>query len=880
MAGGIGHQSSLPMSSSPCSARAAFGLLAVLSLTISHPTLSQTRGRARTGNDTTVVPSRHYSAGPLHRYMLGDGYRDLWSTPIKVPLLDLKKFAGGIKATKTGGGAQTKNLRFEARDGREWVFRPVYKALLLDLDAIEGTVIMDIFADALSSSHPTAPLVAPKFLEAAGVPHPTPALFIMPDDPALGEFRAEFKGKLGTLEDYPSVPDDAPGFAGASNIEDTEEILKRLNAETDHRVDARTLLAARLVDFLLGDNDRHRDQWKWARIGEAKPAVWVPIPRDRDKVFVHHDGLVLDLARFIKPNLVTFGAKYPPVEALAGNKVLDFDARLLGTLDKADWDSVAAKLQGSITNSVIDAALASAPRELHRKNPDLAAKLRARRDALPALANDYYRVLAAWPEVHGTDKADRATITRATDGSVEVKIQDGDDAPYFERRFRPEETREIRVYLHGGDDRATVTGDAGKALLVRVIGGEGNNTLVDSSTVAGARHGTRLYDVGVVSGLEYKPDTAFNRRPWIDAYGTKVPPQREDGVVWKPTFSVKTGRGLGIVPQVGARRTEYGFRTMPYKSQMELEVAYSSSIGGFEVELETDHRFESSRLHLLTESAFSELEVGRFLGFGNDMPFQTSDISAVRSTAWIFRPAAGFALGPKSDISLGPIVKYTSADSIAGRTISRLEPYGFPRFGQAGLELRMLYDSREDRASNDADVLSGITDKTENRNGFVLEANASAYPALWDAKSPFQSVNAVATAYLTLPVLTDPVLAFRAGGAKVFGRFPYTESAFLGGSQSLRTARRQRFAGDASVYGSTELRLPVAEFAFVFPLNVGLLGFGDIGRVYMDGDSPGGWHKGAGAGFWLGLLKSETNVNVLFTNSKERRVVIGLGFDY
>jgi hemolysin activation/secretion protein len=141
-------------------------------------------------------------------------------------------------------------------------------------------------------------------------------------------------------------------------------------------------------------------------------------------------------------------------------------------------------------------------------------------------------------------------------------------------------------------------------------------------------------------------------------------------------------------------------------------------------------------------------------------------------------------------------------------------------------------------------------------------------------------VDAVASAFFTIPVLTDPVLAFRAGGARVFGRFPYTESAFLGGSQSLRTARRQRFAGDASIYGSTELRLPVAEFAFVFPLNVGLLGFGDIGRVYMDGNSPGGWHKGAGAGFWLGLLKPETNVNVLFTNSKERRVVIGLGFDF
>jgi hypothetical protein len=868
------------MSSSHCSARTALGLLVVLGLMVSRSAASQDSSRARNGNDTTVVPSRHYSAGPLHRYMLGDGYRDLWTTPIKVPVLDIKKFEGGLKPTKTGGGAQTKNLRFETREGREWVFRPVYKALLLDLDAIEGTVVMDIFADALSSSHPTAPLVAPAFLEAAGVPHPKPRLYIMADDESLGEFRKEFAGKLGTLEEYPNVPEDAPGFAKASNIEDTEEMLERLNKETDHRIDAEALLSARLIDFLLGDNDRHRDQWKWARIGDDKPAVWVPIPRDRDKVFVHHDGFVLDLVRFLKPNLVTFKAKYPPVIGLAGNKVVDFDGRLLGALDRSDWQEVATKLKESVTDSVIDHALASVPREFHRANPGLAAKLRARRDAIPKLANDYYNILAAFPEVHGTDEADRATITRGADGGVEVKLQDGDDAPYFERRFVPGETREIRVYLHGGDDRATISGDSPDGIVVRVIGGNGNNTLTDSATVGGRRHRAVLYDVGPVSGLEYEPDSAFNRRPWIAAYGTRVPPQRDEGVIYKPTFSVKTGRGLGIVPQIGMRRTEYGFRRMPYQSQIDLEVAYSSSIGGFEIELETDHRLESSRWHLLTESAFSELEVGRFLGFGNDAPFQTSGLSAVRSTQWNFRPAVGFALGPESDISLGPIVKYTSADSIAGRTISEINPYGFPRFGQAGLQLRMLYDTRENRTNNDADVLSGLTDKTARKNGFVFDATASAYPALWDAKDPFQEIAAVASAFYTIPVLTDPVLAFRAGGKKVFGSFPYSESAFLGGSNSLRTARRQRFAGDASVYGSTELRVPVADFAFIFPLNVGLLGFADMGRVYLDGESPGGWHKGAGGGFWLGLLKPETNVNVLFTNNKERKVVIGLGFDF
>jgi hypothetical protein len=62
------------------------------------------------------------------------------------------------------------------------------------------------------------------------------------------------------------------------------------------------------------------------------------------------------------------------------------------------------------------------------------------------------------------------------------------------------------------------------------------------------------------------------------------------------------------------------------------------------------------------------------------------------------------------------------------------------------------------------------------------------------------------------------------------------------------------------------------------PLNVGLIGFTDVGRVYMDGESPGGWHSGVGGGFWLGTLKPSTNINITFTNSPERRTRITTGF--
>ena len=45
------------------------------------------------------------------------------------------------------------------------------------------------------------------------------------------------------------------------------------------------------------------------------------------------------------------------------------------------------------------------------------------------------------------------------------------DDPYFRRRFDPA-TKEVRLYLDGGDDRAIVRGGSGGPTL-RVLGGDG-----------------------------------------------------------------------------------------------------------------------------------------------------------------------------------------------------------------------------------------------------------------------------------------------------------------------------------------------------------------------------------------------------------------------
>jgi outer membrane protein assembly factor BamA len=244
----------------------------------------------------------------------------------------------------------------------------------------------------------------------------------------------------------------------------------------------------------------------------------------------------------------------------------------------------------------------------------------------------------------------------------------------------------------------------------------------------------------------------------------------------------------------------------------------------------------------------SELEVISFHGIGNETPDTATAFYDVRQRQWLLQSALAWALGPRSDLTLGPLLQYSTTDSTPDRFISATRPYGFGQFGEAGLRLGLHHDSRDQ--------------PSDPHRGFLVDLSGSFYPALWDVTSPFATVAAGAATFVTVPIPMHPIVVLRGGAKQVFGEYPFHEAAFIGGRGTLRSLDAQRYAGDASLYGTLELRLPVAKFAFVLPLNVGLFATQDVGRVFVDGDSPGGWHTATGVGFWIGVLNPATSIRV------------------
>jgi hypothetical protein len=244
----------------------------------------------------TVAPGPHYRAGGFHRAMLGSSYRELWSTPVTVEVLDLAREAGGLTVVRRVGGQQTLGLALAGQDGRSYTFRGLDKDPSNILpEELHDTFVEELVQDQMSAQHPAGALVADELSRAAGVPTVPIRLVVLPDDPALGEQRKAFAGLLGTFSEYPTAADARhPGFEDAVEIVDHMTLYAKLAQDPGERVAVREFLRARLFDLLVSDFDRHRKQWRWAK--RSGDSLWHPIPEDRDQAFARYEGLLVRAA--------------------------------------------------------------------------------------------------------------------------------------------------------------------------------------------------------------------------------------------------------------------------------------------------------------------------------------------------------------------------------------------------------------------------------------------------------------------------------------------------------------------------------------------------------------------------------------------------------
>jgi hypothetical protein len=859
-----------------------------LALALGGPVMAQ--GQAKT-RKVSVGP--HYGASGLHEAMLGHSYRSLWTTPIEVEELDFAVEAGGLALVRRVGGQQTRGLALAGQDGRSYTFRGLDKDPSNILpEELQDTFVEDLVQDQMAAQHPAGALVADEISKAAGVPTVPIRLVVLPDDPALGEVRRDYAGLVGTFAEYPT-PTDArhPGFEGAVEIVDHMTLFGRLAESPDERAAVREFLRARLLDLLVSDFDRHRKQWRWAK--RPGDSLWHPIPEDRDQAFARYEGLLVRVAAGYVPQLRTFGPRYDRIFGLTYNG-REQDRWLLPEASREAWQEIAKEMKAQVTDEVIERAARRMPTEWYALDgARLVAAMKRRRDALPEAADRFYRHLAGHVDVQGTNASELGRVRRLEGGAVEVELarraEDGTArTPFFFRRFVPGETEEVRLYLRAGNDRVTVEGKGGP-IRVRVVGGVGDDVLDDSKG-----GGTRFYDFEGRSKVVEGPGTAQDDRPYAQPPGPKAAPwipPRDWGRDWFPLPWASYSSDYGMFAGAGFATRSYGFRQEPFASQHTLRAGWAFGASQPKIDYAGEFHRANSRLVTGVTAFYSGLEVLRYYGFGNETAAEgEDDFYKVRQRQLAFAPTLTLPVAGALDFTLAPALLYARTEA-GERLVDEQKPYGYGEFGQVGGWARLRLDTRRGLASAGSSSvrlpLRGGAGGYPTR-GVLVEAIAAVFPKAWDVEETYGWVEGDVSTYLTAGSRGRATLALRAGGKRMLGdRYPYFNAAaaggggFFSGQDAVRGLRPSRYIGDSAVFGNADLRLYLSRFFLALPGEWGLFGFGDVGRVWLDGETSDKWHTSYGGGLWIGLL-SRSNA-VAFTVAKSGEVTafyIRAGFSF
>lgn len=824
-----------------------------------------------------AVNTEYNEAGKLKRILLGEHYRQEWAIETDIVVLDMDSIAGGLTALKIGGGLQTKSLRLKGNDGKEYVLRSVNKdpsrAIVAEL---RGTFAEDIVQDQISSSNPYAPMVVASLAQAAGIYHSTPMLVYVPKSERLVEFAAAFEGTICLLEERPSGNEENnPAYGFSKQVVNTQKLLEKIFANNHHQVDEKAFLKARLFDMLIGDWDRHEDQWLWAAFEKEGNTYYRPIPRDRDQAFSKMDGIIPQMAtkKWGIRKIQHFDGQINDVNGLNANG-MHLDRNFTTRLTLQDWLKVAEELQDSLTDGVIAAAFREMPDRVYNlSGKETVTFLKKRRAGLKKYATDYYHFLTREVNITATNRREIVEVTRQDDQQTQVIVyglnkQGQKKEIIYERIFLSSETKEIRIYGLDGDDVFNVKGKTNKGIVVRVIGGKGDDHFTDESVVRQAGRQTRIYD-----DEENVFETGKESRKYISTDSLKNGYNRKSfrfdwlAPVQLPGYNADDGLLIGT----GVIYKKQQFGKAPFGYMQTLAGNYAFSTGAYSIGYKGIFKEFAGKADLQLGVKYNSPTYTRnYYGLGNEtINEETVDKNYYRVRLSQFSVSSSLhrQVGEKHTLSAGGEFESYRVENSEGRFVStdysKLDSSDFDREKFARLNLGYQFTT--------------LDNTLYPRKGIKLQVNAAYVQNLDESERNFVQLSSEASFYNSRGRFT---LASRVGIAANLGdEYEFYQANSIGGLNYLRGYRRDRFSGKTSVYQNTELRVSVSEFNAYLAKGVwGVLAFVDNGRVWMPREQSDTWHHGYGGGLWF-LPFNKISMTATYGVSKEEKLVsISAGF--
>jgi hypothetical protein len=815
-------------------------VLCLLLLTFSSKLFSQRKLVFPDSILVTLLPTYDH-VGKVHRKIFGENYRKEYAYKTKVPIIRLSQINGGLIATQRGGGNQSKSLRLEDKNGKEWVLRSVekYPEVLLPPNLRE-TFARDILKDNMSAQHPFSALVAPVFAAALGAAHSDPVIGWIAPDANLGEFDDDFANTVALLEErLPVGPTD-----------NSIKMSRKLIEDNDNSVDAAMLLKLKCLDVLLGDWDRHFDQWRWLAQATDSGIYYHPVPRDRDQVFYRSDGKIQRWAQstWFLPMMQGYERDLQDINWFLWEG-REINTRWFNQMDEVQWVKVVNEFCALMTDELFSTALKRLPEPGYSaRKEELFHTLSKRRKAMPQMMLKYYRFFNRVVDIELSDKNESVQVLSTDDKGLMVTVnklnKTGNQGRLiYKRKFDPSVTKEIRIYLHTGLDKVSMSNPDSK-IRIRLIGGEGDKTY----TLDQAGKRVNLYDLqkqtylGEASGqlkTHIKNDTANVAYIPKDLYKRHM-------IIPSVGFNNDDGLALGL----SIKTTSPGFRKMPYGNAQNYSVLFSFATGAFKIHYAGEWLKVINKVDLtLNANIYGPTNAQNFFGLGNQTRYENpKDIPYYRArfNLYEFNPALSYRTG-RSKFSAGPAYQYYVYNK--GENIGRI------------LSDPGRLNARDSNTVSESRMFAGAILKysLDTRNNLVLpskglfiEAKMTGYKGLTHYASSFLQLTSSISGHLKLDPAGKFILSDRVGGGITLGKPAFYQNQFLGGQGNLLGYRQFRFAGHHSLYNNLEFKVKLADFVnYVLPGQIGLMGLYDVGRVWKQGERSDAWHYATGGGIYF-----------------------------
>ena len=401
-------------------------------------------------------------------------------------------------------------------------------------------------------------------------------------------------------------------------------MLEDLRDDEQYEVDKDLYLRARLFDMVLGDWDRHVDQWRWAEFKEKDKTIYRPVPRDRDQVFSKMgDGALMNLATRIIPGLRLMEGFNDEIRSVKGFNsspmTYVLDLTLLGETEKSQWLAQAKYLQDNLKSSDIDEAFKSFPVEVRDETIDEIKKtLLARLGNIQETANEYYKILNKYAVVAGTDKDDWFEINRLNDTETEVKVYrnigDKKKRLFYYKVFTKEDTKELWVFGLDDDDIFEVKNPSNySGVKVRIIGGHNNDIyrIKDGRNVALYDFKSKKNTFEETGGAKVKLSDDYE----LNTYQPLKLRNSYNQIIPTIGFNPDDGVRIGFMNTY----TYNGFRQNPFTQQHTFAASYYFATSGFDFKYQGEfaHVFENWNAELSARFTSPNFAVN-FFGFGNN----------------------------------------------------------------------------------------------------------------------------------------------------------------------------------------------------------------------------------------------------------------------